>query len=78
MLEYPTFFHISSKNPDDADIANRKHYSAPEGALTFLVYLLYGTYIYIYIERERDRASYCQWFNACQVRDLSQKNTVTW
>ena len=34
MLEYPTFFHISSKNPDDADIANRKHYSAPEGALT--------------------------------------------
>ena len=42
-----------------------------------LVYLLYGTYN-IYIERERDRASYCQWFNACQVRDLSQKNTVTW
>ena len=42
MLEYPTFFHISSKNPDDADIANRKHYSAPEGALTkFLVSMLF-------------------------------------
>ena len=37
MLEYPTFFHISSKNPDDADIANRKHYSAPEGALTMFL-----------------------------------------
>ena len=37
MLEYPTFFHISSKNPDDADIANRKHYSAPEGALTIIM-----------------------------------------
>ena len=36
MLETLGFFHISSKNPVDADIANRKHYSAPAGALTFL------------------------------------------
>ena len=28
------FLHISSKNPVDADIANRKHYSAPAGAVT--------------------------------------------
>ena len=34
------FLHISSKNPVDADIANRKHYSAPAGAVTFVfVYL---------------------------------------
>ena len=38
MLENLAFFHNSSKTPDDADIANRKHYSAPAGALTmFLV-----------------------------------------
>ena len=30
------FFHISSKNPVDADISNRKHYSAPAGAVTML------------------------------------------
>ena len=50
MLEYPTFFHISSKNPDDADIANRKHYSAPEGALTmFLIFigLNFGSVCYL-------------------------------
>ena len=35
MLETLGFLHISSKNPVDADIANRKHYSAPAGALTF-------------------------------------------
>ena len=29
------FLHISSKNPVDADIANRKHYSAPAGTVTF-------------------------------------------
>ena len=34
MLENLAFFHNSSKTPDDADIANRKHYSAPAGALT--------------------------------------------
>ena len=34
MLENLGFFHISSKNPVDADIANRKHYSAPAGAVT--------------------------------------------
>ena len=28
------FLHISSKKPVDADIANRKHYSAPAGAVT--------------------------------------------
>ena len=38
MLENLAFFHNSSKTPDNADIANRKHYSAPAGALTlFLV-----------------------------------------
>ena len=36
MLENLAFFHNSSKTPDDADIANCKHYSAPAGALTFL------------------------------------------
>ena len=30
----PCVFHNSSKTPDDADIANRRHYSAPAGALT--------------------------------------------
>ena len=34
MLENLAFFHNSSKTPDDADIANRKHYSAPAGPLT--------------------------------------------
>ena len=34
MLENLGFFHISSKYPVDADIANRKHYSAPAGAVT--------------------------------------------
>ena len=34
MLENLMFFHNSSKTPDNADIANRKHYSAPAGALT--------------------------------------------
>ena len=34
MLENLAFFHNSSKTPDNADIANRKHYSAPAGALT--------------------------------------------
>ena len=38
MLETLGFLHISSKNPV-ADIANRKHYSAPAGALT--MYLPY-------------------------------------
>ena len=39
MLENLRFFHISSKNHDDADIANRKKYSAPAGAVTmFLVF----------------------------------------
>ena len=36
MLETLGFLHISSKNPVDADIANRKHYSAPAGALTYV------------------------------------------
>ena len=36
MLENLAFFHNSSKTPDNADIANRKHYSAPAGALTFI------------------------------------------
>ena len=41
----PCVFHNSSKTPDDADIANRKHYSAPAGALTmfFFVCLRSGT-----------------------------------
>ena len=34
MLENLGFFHILSKNPVDADIGNRKHYSAPAGAVT--------------------------------------------
>ena len=34
MLENLAVFHNSSKTPDNADIANRKHYSAPAGALT--------------------------------------------
>ena len=43
MLETLGFLHISSKNPVDADIANRKHYSAPAGALTmFINHLLNG------------------------------------
>ena len=37
MLETLGFLHISSKNPVDADIANRKHYSAPAGALTLFL-----------------------------------------
>ena len=37
MLENLAFFHNSSKTPDDADIANRKHYSAPAGALTMFL-----------------------------------------
>ena len=37
MLENLGFFHISSKNPVDADIANRKHYSAPAGAVTMFL-----------------------------------------
>ena len=39
MLENLAFFHNSSKTPDNADIANRKHYSAPAGALT----MFFGT-----------------------------------
>ena len=39
MLENLSFFHNSSKTPDDADIANRKHYSAPAGALTMFLFL---------------------------------------
>ena len=43
MLENLGFFHISSKNPVDADIANRKHYSPPAGAVTmFLPVKLWG------------------------------------
>ena len=46
MLETLGFFHISSKNPVDADIANRKHYSAPAGALTlFFLFVLKGTFL---------------------------------
>ena len=37
MLENLAFFHNSSKTPDNADIANRKHYSAPAGALTLFL-----------------------------------------
>ena len=37
MLENLAFFHNSSKTPDNADIANRKHYSAPAGALTMFL-----------------------------------------
>ena len=33
------FLHISSKNPVDADIANRKHYSAPAGAVTYVFHV---------------------------------------
>ena len=42
MLENLAFFHNSSKTPDDADIANCKHYSAPAGALTMFLDLHYG------------------------------------
>jgi len=45
------FLHISSKNPVDADIANRKHYSAPAGALTmfFHTHISEALYHIIYI-----------------------------
>ena len=42
MLEKLAFFHNSSKTPDNADIANRKHYSAPAGALTMFFIFLDG------------------------------------
>ena len=42
MLENLAFFHNSSKTPDKADIANRKHYSAPAGALTMFSPLTFG------------------------------------
>ena len=43
MLETLGFLHISSKNPVDADIANRKHYSAPAGALTCMFFTDFKT-----------------------------------
>ena len=49
MLENLTFFHNSPKTPDDADIANRKHYSAPAGALTMFKAIYRGYKLYFHL-----------------------------
>ena len=65
MLENLAFFHNSSKTPDDADIANRKHYSAPAGALTMFSYMFPLNMMFVVISQSLKRWR-SQKFQVCE------------
>ena len=64
MLENLAFFHNSFKTPDDADIANCKHYSAPAGALTMFSHM----FAYFHIFARRKAVIRCHRFPSANAR----------